>query len=291
MQSTQMLLERTGTAPGEIAGLALSGASLVSIPVGANGKILLDEVPIWSDMRASEEAKEFFSSVDAVAELFSQKGAAVCVCDIRGEEARRVAERIENAKGYQVDISKSGSVDALAQEIQKDWGKVDVLVNSAGVGDIEWARDMSEQTWRKVIDINLTGTFFMSSRFGKMMIDRKEGGKIISLASQAGIVAIDKHIAYSASKAGIISMMKSLALEWGKYGIQANAISPTATETPIIVGYWDVGERHQKAIENTPCGRFCKPVEIACAALFLASEASNMINGENLVVDGGYTIH
>ena len=96
----------------------------------------------------------------AVAELFSQKGAAVCVCDIRGEEARRVAERIENAKGYQVDISKSGSVDALAQEIQKDWGKVDVLVNSAGVGDIEWARDMSEQTWRKVIDINLTGTFF-----------------------------------------------------------------------------------------------------------------------------------
>jgi NAD(P)-dependent dehydrogenase (short-subunit alcohol dehydrogenase family) len=227
----------------------------------------------------------------ATAELFSQKGAAVCVCDIRGQESQEVAQRLQNARGYQVDISQPDSVDRTAREILGDWGKVDVLVNSAGVGDIEWAEDMSPKMWQRVIDINLTGTFLMTSRFGKIMIDRGEGGKIISLASQAGIVAIDKHIAYSASKAGIISMMKSLALEWGKYGIQANAISPTATETPIIVGYWDVGERHRKAIEDTPCGRFCKPIEIACAALFLASEASNMVNGENLVVDGGYTIH
>ena len=111
------------------------------------------------------------------------------------------------------------------------------------------------------------------------------------MASQAGIVAIDKHVAYSASKAGIISMVKSLAYEWGKYGIQVNAISPTATETPIIVGYWDVGEVHEKAIEGTPAGRFCKPEEIAAASFFLATEAANMITGANLVVDGGYTIH
>ncbi len=111
------------------------------------------------------------------------------------------------------------------------------------------------------------------------------------MASQAGIVAIDKHAAYSASKAGIISMVKSLAHEWGRYGIQVNAISPTATETPIIMGYWDVGEVHEKAIANTPAGRFCKPEEIAAAAFFLATDAANMITGSNLVVDGGYTIH
>lgn len=131
----------------------------------------------------------------------------------------------------------------------------------------------------------------MSQYVGNQMIEAGNGGKIICLASQAGIVAIDKHVAYSASKAGIISMVKSLGYEWGQYGIQVNAISPTATETPIIVGYWDVGEVHEKAISNTPAGRFCKPEEVAAAALFLASEASNMITGANLVIDGGYTIH
>ena len=159
------------------------------------------------------------------------------------------------------------------------------------MGDIEWAEQMSEDTWRKVININLTGTFLMSQRTGREMIRAGRGGKIISLASQAGLVAIDKHVAYSASKAGIISMTQSLAYEWGKYGIQVNAISPTATETPIIVGYWTEGEIHDNAIANTPAGRFCKPQEIAAAALFLACDASNMVTGANLVVDGGYTIH
>ena len=142
-----------------------------------------------------------------------------------------------------------------------------------------------------MIAVNLSGTFYISQRIGKEMIRHGNGGKIISIASQAGIVSIDKHVAYSASKAGIISMTKSLAYEWGQYGIQVNAISPTATETPLIVGYWDVGKVHDDAIANTPAGRFCKPEEVAAAAVFLASESSNMITGANLVIDGGYTIH
>lgn len=227
----------------------------------------------------------------ATARLFAEKGALCCLCDLNGEAAAKAARELPNAKGYQVNVADAQSVKALLGQALEDFGRVDVLVNSAGVGDIEWAKDMTEQTWRKVIDINLTGTFLMSQAFGQEMIRAENGGKIISLASQAGIVAIDKHVAYSASKAGIISMMKSMAFEWGQYGIQCNAISPTATETPIIQGYWDVGERYEKTIANTPAGRYCKPVEIACAALFLASGAANMITGENLVVDGGYTIH
>ncbi len=227
----------------------------------------------------------------AAAKLFSEKGAVVCLIDRNIEAVKKVADTIGHACVWQADVSKYESVEKVVNDIILEKGAIDILVHSAGVGDIEWAKDFDEQTWRKVIDINLTGSFFMAQTVGRKMIEAGKGGKIICLASQAGIVAIDKHVAYSASKAGIISMVKSLAYEWGQYGIQVNAISPTATETPLIVGYWDVGEVHEKAIAGTPAGRFCTPEEIAAAAFFLATDAANMITGSNLVVDGGYTIH
>ena len=227
----------------------------------------------------------------ATAKLFAEKGATVCMCDLFGDKVMQAAAEVENAIGYAVNIADTASVAAAVEAILADHGHIDILINSAGVGDIEWAEEMTEATWRKVIDINLSGTFFMSQRVGQEMIRAGRGGKIISLASQAGIVAIDQHVAYSASKAGVISMSKSLAYEWGKYGIQVNALSPTVTQTPMTEGFWYVGERYTNTIAATPAGRYCQPVEIAAAALFLACDASNMITGENLVVDGGYTIH
>jgi glycerol dehydrogenase len=227
----------------------------------------------------------------AVAKLFSEKGARACILDINLDRAKEISRTIPNSSAFFVNVGDTATIDRAVSDIVRGYGRIDVLVNSAGIGTIEWAENFSEKDWKDVININLSGTFFMSQRVGSNMINSKSGGKIICLASQAGIVAIDKHVAYSASKAGIISMVKSLGLEWGKYGIQVNAISPTATETPLIVGYWDVGAVHDNAIANTPAGRFCDPVEIAAAALFLASGASNMITGANLVVDGGYTIH
>lgn len=226
----------------------------------------------------------------ATAKLFAEKGATVCLLDRNLEAAKEKAAEI-GGEAFYIDVSDADAVKESISNVVAKYGHIDVLVNCAGVGDIEYAEKMSPETWNKVIAINLTGVFYVSQAVGNEMIKYGNGGKIITLASQAGIVAIDKHVAYSASKAGIISMMKSFGYEWGKYGIQANAISPTATETPMIKGYWDVGERHTKTIEDTPAGRFCKPVEIACAALFLASDASNMVTGSNLVVDGGYTIH
>lgn len=225
------------------------------------------------------------------AKLFAEKGAKVCLVDLNTEKLESLIREIPDSRAFRIDVADVDSVRQGVSQIESAMSGIDILVNSAGVGDIEWAEKMEPDIWKKVIAVNLTGTFLMSQRVGQSMIRAGKGGKIISLASQAGIVAIDKHVAYSASKAGIISMTKSLGYEWGKYGIQVNAISPTATETPLIVGYWDVGEVNRKAIENTPAGRFCKPQEIACAALFLASGASNMITGENIVVDGGYTIH
>ena len=227
----------------------------------------------------------------AIAQLFSEQGATVCLLDRNIKSALGASANIPGSYAYGVDIADSASIEEAISQILKAHGRIDILVNSAGIGTVEWAKDFPEEDWRSVIDINLTGTFLISQRVGREMIAMQEGGKIICLASQAGIVAIDKHVAYSASKAGIISMVKSLGYEWGKYGIQVNAISPTATETPIIVGYWDVGKVHEDAIANTPAGRFCKPMEVALAALFLACGASIMITGSNLVIVGGYTIH
>lgn len=227
----------------------------------------------------------------ATAKLFAEKGATVCLLDRNPDAIRKASVDISGSYSYFVDVSNYNEVYGIIDQIEEDLGNIDILVNCAGIGDIEWAKDFDETTWRKVLDVNLSGTFFMSQAVGKKMIEAGNGGKIICMASQAGIVAIDKHVAYSASKAGIISMVKSLAYEWGQYGIQVNAISPTATETPIIVGYWDVGDVHEKAIASTPAGRFCKPEEIAATSFFLATDASNMITGANIVVDGGYTIH
>ncbi|MEA5067470.1 MAG: SDR family NAD(P)-dependent oxidoreductase, partial [Christensenellaceae bacterium] len=182
------------------------------------------------------------------AKLFSKKGARVCMVDLNLDKVLKAALTIDNASAYAANIADVQSVDAAVRAIMKNEGRIDVLVNSAGVGDIEWAEQMRPEIWERVIAINLTGTFFMSQRVGREMIAAQNGGKILSLASQAGSVAIDKHVAYSASKAGVISMTQSLAYEWGKHGIQVNAISPTATETPLIMGYWDVGEVHEKAI-------------------------------------------
>ncbi len=227
----------------------------------------------------------------AISKMFAEKGATICMVCLNEKEIEHAKESLPHATTVQADISKPALVSKAVEEIMAKFGRIDVLVNSAGVGDIDWAKDMPTPIWDKVISVNLSGTFYISQRIGQEMIRLGNGGKIISLASQAGIVSIDKHVAYSASKAGIISMTKSLAYEWGQYGIQVNAISPTATETPLIVGYWDVGKVHEDAIANTPAGRFCKPEEVAAAAVFLASESSNMITGTNLVIDGGYTIH
>ncbi len=220
----------------------------------------------------------------ACAQLFTEKGATVCLLD-------RTTCQSAGALAFSCDICDSASLESVKSQILQKCGQIDILVNSAGVGDVEWAEKMSEATWRKVIDVNLTGTFLASQCFGLQMIAQKRGGKIVSMASQAGLVAIEKHVAYSASKAGIISMTQSLAYEWGKYGIQVNCISPTATETPLIAGYWDEEPRRSVTLANTPAGRYCKPKEIALAAVFLCSDASNMVTGANLVVDGGYTIH
>ena len=227
----------------------------------------------------------------ACATLFAQHGALVCLLDMDLDKAKAVAADLPGAAAWRVDVREPESIAAAVAAVVKEKGRIDILVSSAGIGPIDWAEDYSRADWDATMAINLGGTFFMAQAVGRAMIAAGNGGKIVNLASQAALVSIDKHVAYSASKAGVIAVTRSLAYEWGKHKINVNAISPTATLTPMIEGYWDQGEVQRTALANTPVGRYCRPEEIAAAALYLASPAADMVTGANLVIDGGYTIH
>ncbi|MCW2810805.1 MAG: D-threitol dehydrogenase, partial [Friedmanniella sp.] len=167
-------------------------------------------------------------------------------------------------------------------------GRVDVLVNSAGVAILAPAEDLTDDQWSTTLAVNLTGTYLVCREVGRQMLTQGSG-KVINLASQAATVAIAEHVAYCASKFGVVGMTKVLALEWAGRGVTANTISPTVVLTPLGITAWDnpKGEAHMAEI---PVGRFAMPEEVAAVALFLASGAADMINGADIVLDGGFTI-
>jgi NAD(P)-dependent dehydrogenase (short-subunit alcohol dehydrogenase family) len=226
----------------------------------------------------------------AIASAFAAKGATIGVIDINEAVAKAKADELGNgAKSFTCDVSNASSVENMVATAEQAFGRIDIVVNSAGVVMLAPAEDLPLDYWDKTIDINLKGTFLVSQAVGRVMIKAGRGGKIINMASQAGSVAIDQHVAYCASKFGVIGMSKTLAAEWGKHGINVNTISPTVVLTELGKKAWD-GPRGEALKERIPSGRFAFPEEIAAAAVFLASNGADMINGADLLVDGGYTI-
>jgi len=227
----------------------------------------------------------------AIAELYADKGADLVLVDLSEElskVASDVADRGVQSHAVVADLTLDGSIDLVVSEAIARFGRIDVLVNNAGIVLLDPAEDLATDDWDRTMAINLRVPFLLSQAVGREMI-KAGGGKIVNLASQAGVVALDRHIAYCASKGAIIMMTKVLALEWGGYGIRVNAISPTVTMTELGKRAWagKVGEDFKKLI---PAGRFAYPEEVAAVALFLASQAADMINGENVLIDGGYSI-
>lgn len=225
----------------------------------------------------------------SVAQLYADKQAFIVLVDIK-ENVDEVAKEINDERTIAItaDITKRADIEMVLQKVKEKFGRVDILFNSAGVALLDKAEDLSEEYWDKTMELNLKASFVMSQVIGKEMIEQG-GGKIINMASQAALVALDKHVAYCASKAAIVSMTKVLAMEWASYNIQVNAISPTVILTELGKKAWagKVGEDMKKLI---PAGRFGYPEEVAAIATFLASDAANLITGENIVIDGGYTI-
>ncbi|TBD63298.1 D-threitol dehydrogenase [Rhizobium ruizarguesonis] len=227
---------------------------------------------------------------DAIASAFAAKGAVVGVIDINETVAKSKAEALGNgAKAFVCDVSNPQSVEAVIAAAQAAFAHIDIVVNSAGVAILAPAEDLTLEAWDRTIDINLKGTFLVSQAAGRVMLKAGKGGRIINIASQAGTVAIDQHVAYCASKFGVIGLSKTLAAEWGKHGITVNTISPTVVLTELGRKAWD-NPRGEELKKRIPMGRFAYPEEIAAAAVFLASSGAEMINGADLLVDGGYTI-
>lgn len=225
-----------------------------------------------------------------IAKMFARKGADIIAVDMNAPEGLEGYAKKQGVSylKFEGDITKEETIKAIVDESVKTFGKIDVLVNCAGVGILEAAQDSTKRVWDLTLAVNLSGSTNMALAVGKTMI-QNGGGSVINLASQAGVIALKDHLAYGVSKAGIIQMTKQLALEWGQYNIRVNAISPTVILTPMGEMNWNnpKGEAFKQTI---PLRRFGYPEEVAACAVYLASDAASLFNGANLMLDGGYTI-
>ena len=227
----------------------------------------------------------------AIAKGMAEAGADVVPTSRRLDQVELAAQEIEKLgrRSLRVnsDVSDRGSLQNVLDESVKAFGKVDILVNSAGRTKRAPTIDFSEDDWNSIMDTNLTGTLRAAQVFGRHMLER-ESGSIINIASLSTFVALYEVAAYCASKAAVAMLTKSLAIEWGERGVRVNAIAPGVFRTPLNEKLLDETERGREFLVRTPMKRFGNVAELAGAAIFLASDAASFVNGEVMAVDGGF---
>lgn len=220
----------------------------------------------------------------------AQAGANVVASSRRESEVDATASEIERVGRRTLrmcsDVTDRASLDRLRVG-SETLGDVDILVNCAGITKRTPTLDVSEEEWGRILDCNLTGTLRACQIFGRGMIDRGYG-RIINIASLSSFVAFHEVAAYGVSKAAVAALTKSLAVEWGKSGVRVNAIAPGVFPTALNQKLLDGTPRGQELKARTPMGRFGQPEELVGACVFLASESASFVNGEVLVVDGGF---
>lgn len=180
-----------------------------------------------------------------------------------------------------------GPIEA-ARSALKSFGTIDILVNNAGIALIDSLLEAKVEDWDKTMAVNLRAPFLLAKELAPRMIAQRSG-KIINISSQAGVVAIDGHAAYSASKGGLNMLTKVMTSEWAKHNIQTNAICPTIILTPMGEQVWGDPAKGKPMLDKTPLGRFGRPQEVADCVLYLASSASDLVCGETIMIDGGFT--
>ncbi len=221
----------------------------------------------------------------------AQAGADVVVSARRANHVDAVASEIEQEgrKTIRVpsDVTDRISLEHLLAETLRAFGKVDILVNCAGITKRIPTLQLSEEVWNEILETNVTGTLRACQVFGGAMLERGSGS-IINIASLTSFVALYEVAAYAASKAAVASLTKSLAIEWGQKGVRVNAIAPGVFRTDLNQALLDGTERGRELLMRTPMNRFGKIEELAGAAIYLASDAASFVNGEIIVVDGGF---
>jgi NAD(P)-dependent dehydrogenase (short-subunit alcohol dehydrogenase family) len=232
------------------------------------------------------------------AERLAQAGACVAVADVDVEGATRVAEGIRASgaisAAFPCDVGKTADIGRTVQVVVKELGRLDILVNNAGIFPMSSALDVTEQTWDRVLAVNLKGAFFLAQRAASQMIDQGQGGSIVNVASIDGLHPAGRFVHYDASKAGLVMMTRSLALELGPRRVRVNAVAPGAMRTPgtdnalgAIAGATGAGQLRAQLSSRIPLGRMGEPDDVARAVLFLVSRAADYVTGSTLVVDGG----
>jgi NAD(P)-dependent dehydrogenase (short-subunit alcohol dehydrogenase family) len=222
----------------------------------------------------------------AITEAFVAAGARVAILDLTGapEAAAEIAG--ENL-GLPADVTDENGIEAAFAEVAETFGRLDFLINNAGVRSIHPILEHPLDVWRRTLEVDLTGTFICTQAAARLMIPRG-GGRIVNIASIAGILPLKNRAPYNASKAGVIALTKSTAAELASQGIVCNAIAPGIIETPLSAEYFRDEAMREILTSNAPVNRWGQPEDIANAALYLCGPASGFIHGHTLVVDGGW---
>lgn len=229
-----------------------------------------------------------------IARAFLESGANVAVCGRHLDKASDL-QAYANENGYPFlacacDVTDLASVKTMLDIIQERFGDVQILINSAGMNQLIPAESYDDETFDQVMRLNLHGLHLVTREVGKRWMIPNHYGRILNLSSVKSLIGTDQnYIAYCASKGAVNMYTKQLACEWGKYGISCNAIAPTFVRTPINSFQLDDPVFYQKLVDRIPLGRIGKEQDIACAALYLCSDAAAFVSGQILCVDGGLT--
>ncbi len=226
------------------------------------------------------------------AEVLAAEGYALALLDLRSTEATLAAVRAAGADAteYLGDVSDEGVVIRAARTVQKRWGRVDALVNNAGISFIKPAETVEIEEFRRVLEVNLVAPFLLAKHFGAVMLAQRLGS-IVNVASIAGLMGVSDRSAYNTSKHGLIGLTRTLAAEWGGRGVRSNAVCPGWVKTEMDAADQARGTYSDADItQRNPMGRFAAPEDVARAIAFLADpEKSGFVNGQALAVDGGWT--
>lgn len=232
----------------------------------------------------------------AMATALAQAGANIVIADIREEVAEATATTIRETEqvkttALKVDVTNPDDVQKMVDDVVDEYGKIDILINNAGMTINEKAEDMTYEQWNKVINLNLNGVFLVAQAVGRQMI--KQGyGSIVNTSSMSGLIANkpQEQCSYNASKAGVIMLTKSLAMEWSKYNIKVNTIAPGYMKTELTKPFFEQGGAMiDDWMGFTPMGRPGLPEELGGIVVYLASDASSFAQGSVFTIDGGYT--